>query len=120
MEEKYQKIYPLVDRFISLLLSLHDPTYYKIFTHASNNYFKELGITYNLKSKNAAVGFNVIKDPEYMLKYQLVSLAKFHNFYGSIDQYMKEFAKICISTENKNVIKNLQNLLNAEVSIFHK
>jgi hypothetical protein len=55
-----------------------------------------------------------------MLKYQLVSLAKFHNFYGSIDKYMKEFAKICILTENKNVIKNLQNLLNAEVSIFHK
>lgn len=42
-----------------------------------------------------------------MLKYQFVSLAKFHNFYGSMDQYMKEFAKICISTENKNVIKNL-------------
>lgn len=75
----------MVDRFISLLLSLHDPTYYKNFTHASNNYFKELGITYNLKNKDGAVGYNLIKDPEYMLKYQLVSLAKFHNFYGSID-----------------------------------
>jgi hypothetical protein len=33
---------------------------------------------------------------------------------------MKEFTKICISTENKTVIKNLQSLLNAEVSISDK
>ena len=33
---------------------------------------------------------------------------------------MKEFTKICISTENKTVIKNLQNILNAEVSILNE
>ena len=57
----------MVDRFISLLLSLHDPTYYKNFTHASNNYFKELGITYNLKNKDGVHSlkcFHKIKNEE--------------------------------------------------------
>lgn len=112
--------FPLVDRFVNLLLSLHDPTYYKKFAHCTDNYFKELGITYNLRSKESATGYSLVNDPEYMLRYQLVSLAKFHNYYGSLDQYMKEFVKITLSTGNKTAISNLQNLMNAEVSIYNK
>lgn len=36
-----------------------------------------------------------------MLKYQVVSLAKMHNFFGGMDEYMREFARICVETGNK-------------------
>ena len=56
-----------------------------------------------------------------MLKFQLVSLAKNHNFYGQIDRYMKEFIRICLETSQQGLLKNLESLLNSEVSIgLHK
>ena len=52
-----------------------------------------------------------------MLKYQVLSLAKMHNFFGGMDKYMREFARICVDTGNKTIIKNLERVLNTEIAI---
>jgi len=51
------------------------------------------------------------------MRYLLVSLAKNHNFFGGMDEYMKEFTRICMATEDIYVCKNLERLLNTEISI---
>ena len=38
-----------------------------------------------------------------MVKFQVVSLAKHHNFFGAIDKYMRQFAQICIDTGDRGV-----------------
>jgi hypothetical protein len=38
----------------------------------------------------------MIVDEQYMLKFQAVSLAKHHNFYGKMDKYVKEFSRIVL------------------------
>ena len=40
-------------------------------------------------------------DQEFVLKYQAVALAKYHNLYGGIDQYIKEFARLVIEMGDK-------------------
>ena len=52
-----------------------------------------------------------------MMRYQAVALAKFHNHFGAVDRYMKEFARICMETGNREVQQNLERLLNTEVVI---
>lgn len=52
-----------------------------------------------------------------MLKYQFVSLAKNHNYLGGVDQYMKEFARVCIGTGDRDLTNNLERVLNSEISI---
>lgn len=52
-----------------------------------------------------------------MIRYQAVALAKFHNHFGAVDSYMKEFARICMETGNREVQQNLERLLNTEVVI---
>lgn len=44
-------------------------------------------------------------------------MAKNHNYYGAMDQYMKEFSRICLETGERNIIKNLERVLNSEVSM---
>jgi hypothetical protein len=64
--------------------------------------------------------FNLVADPEYMLKYQVASLAKHHNYFGGVDQYVKEFARICVDQGNRNIKSNLERVLNAEIAIASK
>ena len=45
----------------------------------------ELALSYNINSDSKALAFNLAQSREYMLKYQLVALAKFHNDFGAID-----------------------------------
>jgi hypothetical protein len=35
------------------------------------------------------------QDPDFMLKFRILQLAKFHNQYGEVDQLMRQFAKAC-------------------------
>ena len=44
-------------------------------------------------------------------------MAKNHNHFGGIDDYMKEFSRICVSLNNSNLIRNLESMLNSEVSV---
>jgi len=56
-------------------------------------------------------------DPEYVLRYKFVAMAKLHNFFGGMDSYMKEFARIVQSTGDATMIRNLQRVLNTEIAI---
>jgi len=42
----------------------------------------ELALTYGVKSDKDAGVLKLLKDQEFMIKFQLVSLAKHHNFFG--------------------------------------
>lgn len=52
-----------------------------------------------------------------MLRFQAVSLAKRHNFYGQMDKYVKEFSRAVLELGNKQVTNNLQHLLQSEIAI---
>lgn len=55
-----------------------------------------------------------------MLRYQVMALAKFHNYFGQVDRYMKEFARICVETGNSTIISNLERVLNVEVAFLNQ
>ena len=76
----------------------------------------EMGLSLNLNTKEKSSAFRLIQDPEFLLKFQFVSLAKHHNLFGAIDEYMKEFARICVSLNNRTITNNLERHLNSEVS----
>ena len=52
-----------------------------------------------------------------MLRFQFVSIAKNHNYFGAVDDYMKEFARICMGTGNTAICRNLERVLNTEIAI---
>ena len=79
---------------MNLLMSLDNPSFHTSLK-GENIFNKEFGLTNELNTAERAHAFRVTNDPEYMLKYQLVALAKYHNFYGRMDDYMKEFAGMC-------------------------
>lgn len=110
-----------MDRFINLLLSLHNPNFHEDIVYSQTKFAEELGLTYNLSDaqKMGREGnlFDLTKDADFMIRYQAVALAKFHNHFGAVDRYMKEFARICMETNNKEVQQNLERLLNTEVAI---
>ena len=107
----------MLDRFLNLMLSLHKPDFYKGIKYSEQEFATELGLAYALRSDERAIAYNLIHDPEYMLPYQVLALAKHHNYFGQVDQYMKEFARICVETGNQRIIKNLERLLNVEVGV---
>lgn len=74
----------------------------------------ELALSYNINSESKALAFNLAQSREYMLKYQLVALAKFHNDFGAIDSYMREFVRLNIGNSE------LERLLNAEVCVVQR
>jgi len=47
-------------------------------------------------------------------------MAKHHNHFGAIDHYFKEFARICMGTQNPTLCRNLEKALNSEVVIEDK
>ena len=52
------------------------------------------------------------KDSEFMLRFTVLQIAKQHNLYGMVDDYMRKFAKICVGLEDSDVAKRLEGLLN--------
>lgn len=80
----------------------------------------ELGLALDVAGVDGAVGYNLVNDPEFLLRYQAVALARFHNHFGQMDGYMKEFTRICVETGDQNVLRNLERLLNVEVSVMQE
>jgi hypothetical protein len=74
---------------MNLLVTLKDPQAISKSEHLKNHFLTELGLVYNLNSYEKAAAFKLVEDPEFMLKFQVVSLAKHHNFYGAVDKYMR-------------------------------
>jgi len=78
----------------------------------------ELGLSLDAAGADGTAGYKLVSDPEFLLRYQAVALAKFHNHFGQMDGYMKEFTRICVETGDQNVLRNLERLLNVEVSVI--
>ena len=100
---------PVVDRFAHLLICLAKPDAYKMTPYLEQKLAEELQIVYGSKK--------MIVDEQYMLKFQAVSLAKHHNFYGKMDKYVKEFSRIVLDMGDRQLINNLQSLLQSEVAL---
>lgn len=60
---------------------------------------------------------SLVYDPEFMLSYNLVSLAKNHNFFSQIDTYLKELARITLTLPHKHIKERLEESLSKEVCI---
>jgi hypothetical protein len=52
-----------------------------------------------------------------MLAFNFVSFAKNHNFFASIDQYMKEFTKISLKFMPEEFVTRLESILGREIVI---
>ena len=52
-----------------------------------------------------------------MMSQQMLYIAKNYNYFGQMDRYMKQFAKIVTELPNKNMAERLENILNKEVVI---
>lgn len=60
----------------------------------------------------------MIDNPHFMLYYNLLSLAKNHNFFAQVDDYMKEFAGILMELKDQSLAQRLEEALAKEISII--
>ena len=61
----------------------------------------------------------LVEDADFLLTYSIVSMAKNLNFFGQLDVYMKEFARIALSLKNANpgISQRLEQVLSQEIAI---
>ena len=53
------------------------------------------------------------RDQAFMLKFTVLQIAKQHNLYGQVDNYMRQFAKICVDLpDGGETAKKLEGVLN--------
>ena len=65
-----------------------------------------------------AVYRRLAADPEFMIKFTVLSIAKQHNLYGQVDNYMRKFGKVCVEVaDGGDIAKKLESVLNAEVAV---
>ena len=58
------------------------------------------------------------KDTDFMLKFTVLQIAKQHNLYSNVDNYMREFARVCVEiNDGGEVAKRLEGVLNSEVAV---
>lgn len=62
---------------------------------------RDLEANYGADKKDVIQKF--IENPDFMLVFNVVSLAKNHNFFGKLDDYMKEFARILINLPDQRL-----------------
>jgi len=89
-----------LEKFIFLLLQLDNPSFYKQFEDVQKMFLRELEV--NFPGVDNANLQRLLQDPEFMLTFNVVSLAKNQNFFGQIDNYMKEFARLTLSFGHEN------------------
>lgn len=81
-------------------------------------YIRDLEATFNIKdSKNPIL--KLVEDPEFMLTFNLVSIAKYFNQYAQVDNYMREFTRILMDPvfPDQRMQKRLEQVLTREISI---
>ena len=93
---------PVLDRFLALMHSLKDPSFIRTNKFQRQKMLVELGMSLNANNKEErAMAFKLVDNDDFMLKYQLVALSKFHNYFGSMDHYMREFARIMVDSGDR-------------------
>lgn len=81
----------------------------------------DLEFTYNVKdAKDKELINRLVEDPEYLLHFNLLLLSKNHNFFCSMDAYMKEFARLTLSFQDQAIQGRLEKALNKEVAILKR
>ena len=68
----------------------------------------EIALSINLSDSNMHL-LELIHNPEYNLTLSAVCIAKHHNYFGTVDNYMREFAGIL--AEDKNIPQHIINNL---------
>lgn len=106
---------PAVDRFVNLAMQLENPSFSS--SYLTNKLASELNLAYGIGSDKKNLAYNLLSDKEYMMKFQVVSLAKHHNYYGHMDTYMKQFCNVIVQNGDRQAVKTLERVMNAEVSI---
>lgn len=61
---------------------------------------------------------SLMADKEFMLKFQMVNMARNHNALGELNSTMRSFARICVSLDS-GLAKKLEAVMNSEISIDH-
>lgn len=82
-----------LEKFLFLTLHLENPSFYKRFDDVKKLYLRDLETHLQV---GPAVAARLLEDEQFMLHFQLVSLAKNHNFFSQVDTYMKEFARLSL------------------------
>jgi len=59
----------------------------------------------------------LVEDPEYMLAFNLLLIAKNHNFFCAMDKYMKEFSRLAIDNLPSHIAQRLERALSKELFI---
>lgn len=60
---------------------------------------------------------SLLENEEFMLTFSFVSLAKNFNFFGELDNYLKELARISLALPNKAIQQRLESILSKEIAI---
>jgi hypothetical protein len=84
-------VLPVLDRFLTLLATLKNPSLTNESPALRSRFLEELTLAYG-----PSVPLSLVDNHDFMLKFQLVSLAKNHNFFGGMDTFMKEFSRMVL------------------------
>ena len=101
-----------LEKFTFLLLQLDDPSFYLKFADVKKMYLRDLETHFTPNIAEA-----LLEDSDFMLTYSFVSMAKNMNFFGQIDSYMKEFARIVLSIKHPGLAERLEGVLSKEIVI---
>ena len=96
------------------MLQLDNPSYYQQFPDVKKMYQRDLETNY---TPNIAAA--LVEDADFLLTYSIVSMAKNLNFFGQLDLYMKEFARVTLSLKkiNPEISQRLEEVLSREIAI---
>lgn len=75
-------------------------------------YLRELETSYS-----QSIASSLVEDADFLLTYSLVSMAKNLNFFGQLDVYMKEFARLTLSLKDKVLSQRLEEALSREIAV---
>lgn len=101
-----------LEKFVFLVLHLDNPAFYLQFPDIVKMYQRDLEA--NLAVEGEVLD-KLLQNPEFMLTYAVVGLAKNHNFFSQVDGYMKEFARISMGIPHLQA--KLEEVLTREIAI---
>ena len=108
----------LLDRFIALLMQLDGDA--KALAQFSQ---RQLASVYapgadTSQVEKARVIESLAAESDFMLKFQVLQIAKQHNLFNQVDTYMKEFARISVDLpDGGQIASKLERVLNSEIAI---
>ena len=83
----------ILDRFTSLLIQLDGRHEISVEENLQQLFDAYYPTDWNGRDGNNLKG--LASDSDYMLKFKVLQLAKFHNKYSEVDSFMRQFAKAC-------------------------